>query len=70
MLKGLDAVGRSKQIQAQLAAPDAECEKHPEPDVDQIAKWTAEAAPARLVADAGVDAEPVPELEFDQTLGW
>ena len=24
----------------------------------------------RLVHNAGVDAEPIPELEFDQTLGW
>ncbi len=24
----------------------------------------------RLLRDVGVDAEPIPELEFDQTLGW
>ncbi len=24
----------------------------------------------RLLHNAGVDAEPIPELEFDQTLGW
>jgi len=24
----------------------------------------------RLLHNAGVDAEPNPELEFDQTLGW
>ncbi len=35
-----------------------------------MAKLTAEAAPDRLVADAGVDAEPILELEVDQTLGW
>ncbi len=29
-----------------------------------------EAGHDRLGQDAGVDAEPIPELEFDQTLGW
>ena len=29
-----------------------------------------EAGHDRLGHDAGVDAEPIPELEFDQTLGW
>ena len=24
----------------------------------------------QLLHNAGVDAEPIPELEFDQTLGW
>ncbi len=24
----------------------------------------------RLLHNAGVDAEPIPEMEFDQTLGW
>jgi len=24
----------------------------------------------RLVHNAGVDTEPIPELEYDQTLGW
>ena len=57
-------------MQAQLAALGAEFEKIPEPDVDQMAKLTAEAAPDRLVADAGADAEPIPALEFHQTLGW
>ncbi len=37
-----------------------------------MANLTAEAGHDRLEADAGAgaDAEPVPELEFDQTLGW
>jgi len=29
-----------------------------------------EAGHERLLHDAGVDAEPIPELEFDQTLRW
>ncbi len=29
-----------------------------------------EARHDRLLHNAGVDAEPIPELEFDQTLGW
>ena len=28
-----------------------------------------EAGHERVLRDAGVDAEPIPELEFDQTLG-
>jgi len=29
-----------------------------------------EAGHDRLLHNAGVDAEPIPELDFDQTLGW
>ncbi len=29
-----------------------------------------EAGHDRLGHDAGIDAEPIPELEFEQTLGW
>ena len=29
-----------------------------------------EAGHERLLHNAGVDAEPIPELEFDQTSGW
>ena len=29
-----------------------------------------EAGHERVLRDAGVDAEPILELEFDQTLGW
>ena len=29
-----------------------------------------EAGHDRLLHDAGVDTEPIPELEFDQALGW
>ena len=34
----------------------------------QTANLAAEAGHDRLVADAGADAEPIPDLEFDQTL--
>ena len=37
--------------------------------LDQTANWRAEAGHERLLHNAGVDAEPIPELEFDQTLG-
>ena len=42
------------------------------PCVVQTANLEAEAGHDRLVADAGAHAyaEPIPELEFDQTLGW
>ncbi len=41
-------------------------------EFDQTANLIAEAGHDRLEADAGAgaDAEPVPELEFAQTLGW
>jgi len=44
----------------------------PPPDLEfnQMERLTAEAGHDRLLHDAGVDAEPIPELEFDQTLGW
>jgi len=29
-----------------------------------------EAGHDRLLHDAGINAEPIPELEFDQALGW
>ena len=61
----------------QLIAPQA-VEAIPELELDQTANLIAEAGPDRLVAGAGAgagagadpDAEPVPELEFDQTVGW
>lgn len=31
---------------------------------------TGPAGHERLLADADADAEPIPELKFDQTLGW
>ena len=36
----------------------------------QTANLKAEAGHDRLLHDVGVDAEPIPDLEFDQTLGW
>ena len=59
----------------QLIAPEA-VEAIPEIAFDQTANLTAETGHDRLVAGAGAGAgadahaEPVPELEFDQTLGW
>ncbi len=55
----------------QLIAPEA-VEATPELKVDQTANLTAEAGHDRLVADAGAHtyAEPILELEFDQTSGW
>ena len=40
----------------------------PKQEFDQTANLTAEAGHDRLVAAAGADAEPIPDLEFDQTL--
>ena len=45
-------------------------ERVPALEFDQTANLTAEAGHERLVVDVGADAEPVSELEFDQTLGW
>ena len=53
-----------------LAAPEAEFEAIPELEFDQTANLRAEAGHDRLLHNAGVDAEPILELEFDQTFGW
>ena len=53
----------------QLIAPEA-VEAILELEFDQTANLAAEAEHDRLVVDAGADAEPIPDLEFDQTLGW
>ncbi len=37
---------------------------------DQTANLTAEAGDNQWTSPVGADAEPVPELEFDQTVGW
>ena len=42
----------------------------PEIDFDQTANLTAEAGDYQWTSPVGADAEPVLELEFDQTLGW
>jgi len=39
-------------------------------ELDQTANLTAEAGHDRLLHIAGIDAEPIPELEYDQTLRW
>ncbi len=37
---------------------------------NQTANLTAEAGDNQRTSPVDVDAEPVPELEFDQTVGW
>ena len=58
------------KIGQELAAPEAVFEAIPEVEFDQTANLTAEAGHDRLLHDAGVDAEPIPELEFELELGW
>ncbi len=58
------------KIGQELAAPKAVFEAIHGLEFDQTANLTAEAGYERLLHNAGVDAEPIPELEFDQTLGW
>lgn len=55
----------------QLIGPEA-VEAIPELDLNKTANLEVDAGHDSLVADAGAHAgaEPVPELEFDQTLGW
>ena len=63
---------RSPPVEAnaqQLIAPEA-VEAIPEPEFDQTADMTAEAGDYQWTSPVGADAEPVPELEFNQTLGW
>ena len=66
------APARSPPVEAnaqQLIAPEA-VEAIPELEFDLTANLAMEAELDRLVADAGADAVPIPDLEFDQTLGW
>ena len=58
------------RVGVQLCGPEAVFEAIPEPEFAQTEKLRAEAGRAQLLHNAGVDAEPIPELEFDQTLGW
>ena len=53
-----------------LAAPEAVFVAIPELEFEQTANLRSEAGYDRLGHNAGVDVEPIPELEFDQTLGW
>jgi len=57
------------KIGQELAAPEAAFEVIPELEFDLTVNLTAEARHDRLLHDAGVDTEPILELEFDQTLG-
>ena len=66
------APARSPPVEAnaqQLIAPEA-VEAIPELEFDLMANLTAEAGDYQWTSSVGADAEPVPELEFDQTLGW
>ena len=56
---------REMKIGLELAAPEAVFEAISELEFDQTAVRRAEAGHDRLLHDAGVDAEPIPELEFD-----
>ena len=58
------------KIGQRLAAPESVFEAIPELEFDQTENLRAEAGHDRLLHNAGVDAEPISELEFDQTLGW
>ena len=58
------------KIGQELAAPEAGFEAVPELEFDQMANLRAEAGNDRLLHIAGIDAEPIPELEYDQTLRW
>ena len=66
------AAARSPTVEAyaqQLIAPEA-VEAIPKIEFDQTANLTAEAGDNQWTSPVDVDAEPVPELEFDQTFGW
>ena len=53
----------------QLAAPEGVFEAIPELELDQTANLAAEAGHDQWTHLAGADAERVPDLKFDQTLG-
>ena len=66
------APARSPPVEAnaqQLIAPEAVA-AIPELEFDQMANLTAEAGDNQWTSPVDVDAEPVPELEFDQTVDW
>ena len=58
------------KIAQQLAALEAVFEAIPELEFEQTKGLAVEAGHGRLLHIAVVDAEPIPELELDQTLGW
>ena len=53
-----------------LAAPDTELEAISELEFDQTADLDGEATHGPLMHAADLGAEPIPDLEIDQTLGW
>ena len=53
----------------QLTAPEGVFEAIPELEFVQTANLAAEAGHDQWMHRAGADAELIPELEFDQTLG-
>ena len=57
------------KIGQRLNGPEALFEAIPELEFYQTQSLTAEAGHDRLLHSAGVDAEPILKLEFDQTLG-
>ena len=58
------------KIGQELAAPVAVFEAIHELEFDQTPNLRGEARHDRLLHDAAIDGELIPELEFDQTLGW
>ncbi len=58
------------KIGQELDAPESIFEAIPKLECDQTANLRAEAGHDRWLHNASVDAEPIPELEFDQTMGW
>ena len=66
------APARSPPVEAngqQLISPEA-VEAISEREFDQTANLTAEAGDNQWTSPVGADAEPISELEFDQTMGW
>ena len=53
----------------QLTAPEGVFEAIPELEFDQTANLAAEAGHDQWTHLAGADAGPLPDMEFDQTLG-
>ena len=74
--RSLVATFKAYLIQAPAATsfvlPDVVSNAGPPLDLElnQAERLTAEAGHDRLLHNAGVDAEPIPELEYDQTLRW
>ena len=66
------APARSPPVEAnaqQLIAPEA-VEATPELEFYQTANLEAQAGDSQWTSPVDAHAEPIPELEFDQTAGW